>query len=662
MTSVANSRNGCERIVDVLKKINFYAVDESLVVDDQRLASRIYLSLLALSLVSLLLFTGSALQTRTVTIASPSRSTFERLSSDYPSTLVCPCSNISISYDQFLTFSPAYHPLCSSQFVDPHWISSLFNTTFSNAYPLDFRLIASSHFGMLAALCRTAIEAVSHALTEFSSSRLISTNTFSRSMFTAQSAAFVEQMQRTTVADVHRIDRLLSFNLEQNRLFSGLRTNFYVSNVPGSNGYVSYEMIYAADSYPNNVASPPTDVQQQCLCSDSFDCHSRAALFNVSRSIVPSSVLWPYPSAISFVPGMTSGCISRNALSQSTLECLFDSTCLTTISAFLSAFSTAVPLDRSSNSSRFPPNRTVQSIFAQLMIESWQNNSHFHGYFQQCAPAQCTYSYAQRFSLVYMITTLVGLFGGLNVVMRLISPFIVKLVRRVRRGNNTEDPPVASEFKDRARALLKAIRTKVREFNLFKETFVDTRHGIHSTRIYLLLLASAIVILTVYLSIITRTQSVTIANPSLEQFERLYAHYPSTVTCPCERLSTEHATIITVRANYHQICSSVLIDDTVWLRYWPLSAIDPSDLDTPGLFGQDFRITGQTFFHFLQLFCELASETVADALTIFNTTSFVSARALSREEFLRRTSTLIEQFIKTVSHPSTEEPLASLFF
>jgi hypothetical protein len=49
--------------------------------------------------------------------------------------------------------------------------------------------------------------------------------------------------------------------------------------------------------------------------------------------------------------------------------------------------------------SRFNPNMTVDSMFAELFIEEWYDTSNFTGYFATCAPVSCSYSYTERFNI-----------------------------------------------------------------------------------------------------------------------------------------------------------------------------------------------------------------------------------------------------------------------
>ncbi|CAF5126898.1 unnamed protein product, partial [Rotaria sp. Silwood1] len=74
-------------------------------------ATRIYAILLVVGFTTLMIYSSSTLNTRSVTISNPSLATFERLHSTYPQTLICPCSQLAAPYSKILFISPPrYHP------------------------------------------------------------------------------------------------------------------------------------------------------------------------------------------------------------------------------------------------------------------------------------------------------------------------------------------------------------------------------------------------------------------------------------------------------------------------------------------------------------------------------------------------------------------------
>jgi hypothetical protein len=398
--------------------INRYTDEQALSINDQFFATRLYIGLLSVSIFVLLVFTGLNEQTQGGTLILPTLSQFELLSNQYPSTLSCPCSEVTIPHNTFLSFAPQYHQVCSSEFVLQPWISSLFSINTSDYFVLDFRTSASSQFQVVALLCQTAVQSVSDALEQFGMQQLITSRTLSRSAFDAQSAALVQQLQTTSLIDTMRMDQFVSLSISQNHLVSALGTNYFIYSVPGTGYYSTYSRVYYSDSdaYPDNFI-------QACDCDQTYTCTVQASFFtNWSMNI--ADFFYSDPPTLFSVPGMLAGCIPRYSIFQSTLECFYNSTCLDMIGMYLGDKSSHRPLDATVQT-RFQPNTTIQSIFDELLIEAWYNTSNFSGYFHRCAPDSCSYTYIQQFNVVYMLITLLSLIGGLTVILHFLVPLFV---------------------------------------------------------------------------------------------------------------------------------------------------------------------------------------------------------------------------------------------
>ena len=77
------------------------------------------------------------------------------------------------------------------------------------------------------------------------------------------------------------------------------------------------------------------------------------------------------------------------------------------------------------------PNATVQSLVNELFIDQWKTNVTYERYYAACEPLSCSYLINERGNLLYVISTTVGLFGGLSVVLKLIIPTIIKIRQHV---------------------------------------------------------------------------------------------------------------------------------------------------------------------------------------------------------------------------------------
>jgi hypothetical protein len=153
-----------------------------------------------------------------------------------------------------------------------------------------------------------------------------------------------------------------------------------------------------------------------CSCGTFGDCSQPAAVYTDTESIM--------------IPGVRVGCYPLNAALQSTLECLYNQSCVDllrdifNISTSFSAIDYILP-------SHFYPNVTVYSLANELLVENWAIAVSYEKYFSRCASLTCSYSYSQRANLAYVLTTLFGLYGGLSISLRLLSPILINVFKRI---------------------------------------------------------------------------------------------------------------------------------------------------------------------------------------------------------------------------------------
>ena len=339
-------------------------------------------------------------------------------------------------------------------------------------------------------------------------------------------------------------------------------------------------------------------------------------LYQGFHPIIPGEMLALNKTPYFLVPGMKVGCTAKDSLSQSTLQCFFDETCLNTIANLSSTTQRPSSLKAVS---RFRPNTTIDEIFQKLMLEALNARISFRDYYRSCSPRICTYSYSKRFSLIYILTTITSLVGGLTAIFRILSPLIVQfLLRQIRqyfmRHNreriSTINPLENITIQTRLKNLLVLLRHKILTLNLIKNRLLDVKHGIYSTRVYILLLLIGLTILTVYFSMTSHVFTHSITKPTLKQYEELHRTYPTTLKCPCERISMNYSSIMTLIPRYHQICTSGFVRNEQWLNFWSVNQTD-------------YYLSNQPFFLTLKFICDLSSTIVPNLLVIFNSTQFM---------------------------------------
>jgi hypothetical protein len=80
---------------------------------------------------------------------------------------------------------------------------------------------------------------------------------------------------------------------------------------------------------------------------------------------------------------------------------------------------------------------TIQQLLDGLMVENWNVSLTYESYYNACQPIECIYTYETRNGVVYIITTIIGLVGGLITVLKVLVPalvkFIVWIIKKCRR-------------------------------------------------------------------------------------------------------------------------------------------------------------------------------------------------------------------------------------
>ncbi|CAF1508217.1 unnamed protein product [Adineta ricciae] len=619
-----------KRLHNYVLKLNIYDDERDSTLIDQLLSTRIFLILLFLLLLLIIVYIILSVQTHSVTIQSPSESTFTQLSQQYPSTLSCPCSHTSVRHDRFLSLNPLYHPICTSRLVNQSFISLLSSANVSEHYKEDYRIMATSHFQILALLCRTVRQTIDDSFSEFLSQHFTTSEVVSNETFNAQMNHLVQQLKTTNIANIKYTRDFLWLNVFYNAIYSGLKTNFYVQE--------------RNDNRTTQVSRHYSSSNAKCGCYQFADCAAQATIRKLvsSNATVNTTTAVENPIRLFYIPGLKVGCLPYNSLLQSTLECFFNQSCVHQIQESVPALAFVSPL---SAHSRFQQNATVEHLLDQLFIESWNQINNFTAYFQSCSPHSCTYSYDRRFNILYVIVKLIGSFGGLKMVLKFSAPLIVKLIRRIQtcrcisKAMDENEIPVQQNAKQYLASLVQKIKTKLKTLNLFP-LLSDETDGLYSTRLYIISYIIGIIVLVFYTSISVQTRSITVDEPSLNEYERLYAKYGRTLICPCRHLSVSYSSIIHLEAEYHQVCSSEFIDDNAWLLYF--------NVTDGSLFFLDFRSQGSKLFRILQTLCRLSNETVRNQLRVFSETQFMNAHVVSRDTFNIQTSILIRQLQQQV--------------
>jgi hypothetical protein len=244
-------------LIDVIRDLNLFSDNpfwsSTLTFREQIHSTRLFLLFTSISLLIIIGYSSLTIRRHEIILTKFSLSDFERLESIYPNTINVPCSEVSIPYNKFLTFSPEFHQVCQSLFIKKKWISSLFVFNATSHNILDFRTFAFAHFRSLGLLCRISRQAIKDIHYTFNSTHLITRYVFSRSQFNEIASVLSNNLQQNVLNNEKRTGNVISMIIAQNRLFSALRTNYYIQSVPGSRVYTTYNGVYLDQNQTNEL-------------------------------------------------------------------------------------------------------------------------------------------------------------------------------------------------------------------------------------------------------------------------------------------------------------------------------------------------------------------------------------------------------------------------
>jgi len=357
--------------------------------------TRLFFVSLILTFVFLVIYTLTQQQIITKDFERPSFDTYNQLIEKYGDELKCSCSSIASTYNHFVHIEPTFHPICSSQFTFVDTITNI-----SMYERRDYRHFISSHFQYLKQLCQISIQSVNNSIQQFLFTLLISKELLSKQDFNEHIESLIEQTKQNAPRSLNSIFFLIRNINFGNAIMSTYGTNFrYTLPLTGNIiGYLNTE----AEIYDNN-----------CSCELQINCSSQAYFTNLTSS---NKVL---------LKGLKIGCTPTESLLSSTLECFYDESCLDTLKEY-------TKLQPLLLTDRFHINTQIGELVSELFIDQWSITKNYSSYYQRCLPSLCSYSYIEKFSIVYIISFILGLQGGLIIVLKWICPKIIRCLVKIK--------------------------------------------------------------------------------------------------------------------------------------------------------------------------------------------------------------------------------------
>ena len=518
-------------------------------------------------------------------------------------------------YENFIIFQPTYHQICSSIVVSKLWQDTQYWLNHQYSHPFDFRWRSADHFALLSTFCEFANVTIMNSLTQFYANEYITSQIATPDIFHNQIISFIEQFKSTTQQSFKQ-----TFDIFRNMIFDNLLTSATFSNVDF--------YIYNDTGYP--IVRPSIIDFDGCPCTTDMTCRKQ---FDIR-------ITFYYP--FSDFQNIYMACFIVESILFSGIECFFDEDCILRLKSYMYSNSTlykilkAIPIP---NKSQYQTNTSIETMFNNLFIEDWNENYSYEKYYNQCKSSYCTYSIQQRPQFLYVLSKLIGIFGGLSIILQFLVPIIVNKIRRENRQQQQQQETVL--VAEQVHHILQLIKEKSLNLNLFKTKSNNNlviRHQRLTTRFYLIILLITLIILILYTSLNQISVTNTIQLTSQNQYENLKIKYPNTLNCPCNYISIEYEKFIQINPLYHQICSSSFIDQE-WINYL-------YDYDSRN--ERNFRATAASQFLVLSSLCQLTINTVETSIQQFNSAKFLTPQLISLTLFEIQVNLFIESFKKSI--------------
>ncbi|CAF4845695.1 unnamed protein product [Rotaria sp. Silwood1] len=541
-------------------------------------------------------------------------------------------------------------------------------------FQLDFRSSASGQFQLIRSLCSLVDRFVNDTLFDFLLDTFLTPKIRSVEALNAESLSKSTFVQISTANAVQQVLNLVRRTTQSNQLQTAMQTSklnslyimldssvlvsefkralaliqVHTSNTLSTtqlNAYLAtYEFINSTTRIDFGWVPWHWD---NCSCSLSDTCHVPMGFYTYPPNYPVEDMILKF-----YIPNLFVGCFVVENVLQSSLQCFFNQSCLDAIQREIkSNASIDVPI-LNINSTRFLPETPIHVLVNSLLLEQWHPIIQYDKYYLQCSPKSCSYKFTARNNALYVFTMLVGLIGGLTAALKLAVPKIVGSLRNcMRPRNETNHRTTHLRRKDRVRAIWYKLKTQAVEFNMFnsEETCRNDyvrRISVMSTRVYLLLLTGALIILTTHNTLTIHTQQFVVNEPSQSTFEQLQANpqYSSTLECPCQKIAIAFNSFISISVHFHQFCSSdFVVKSSEWMNilyYRWVAFVYPYD---------DFRLFVLPHFRLLNSFCILANETVVNALGQFASNTLISSRAQSHQSIEIQVTAAIDQLRRSTS-------------
>ncbi|CAF1215744.1 unnamed protein product [Adineta ricciae] len=610
--------------------------NEREIVKEQKYATWLYILLLFISIYILFFANLIQHQQHTIVISNITLNMFKKLSFEYDKTLLCPCSNINIPQKNFIDHIIKFHPVCSSIFVSEQWINSLYLRNASIYGTNDFRSTAYSQFRLLSDLCSFSREITDEIEKNFNNDEIITDYLLSENQLESKVNKTIEFLRKSLSVRINLFLNYLRSIILGNFLVSALNTNYLLTIV---NSLTDPRLASTDTCYVFR-----NDLEKHLIGCSHFNSVGKVSFDNLSD--VTMSMYYDYlewrenDSNDSMVDGFYTSCLPFEGLLQSTLDCLYEYQC---IELLMKRFRNIIKMNINWNNSLLISDKEKKSIshyLNDLFVEEWLTKKNYTEYFHKCSPSLCSYTISNRTNFSYSITLLISLYGGLILILRLFTPFLVKIFFKFKHFIiNHHNYNFLTSLKNNIQFFIEHMK----KLNLFKQT--NRRTEIHlkqqkiSTRVYFIFFLGLSTTLIIYNLINTEIIQITKMNPTLNDYDELQKISSSTCQCPCSNVIISYEKFISFSPKFHEICRSELISEE-WLMILEQTRM--------GYEFSDWRNVAFSHLKFISEMCQISKKTIDDAIDRFLSNPFIVLNLLSQEMFYKQINATFDEFSRSI--------------
>ena len=388
----------------------------------QRLTTHVFILLLLIALIVSGIYIFFSIQTQVMTIAHPSLDTYTKLYDNYSSTLVCPCSQISVPYSKFLSINYTLHQICSSTLVSSAWLKVTLDfdqEQFANTSAdviVDFRRVAPSYFQLLATVCSLIQSTFNDALDTLARSQFINQYLPSKSQFLEKTTSLNQSFTNSLEQDFLSMQNWLYLVTTQSQLLIGLALNGRLTSEDNDD-------IVRIWGPPLGLFGTITEtsISLRGICS----CRRMTTLCQVVSVLSAVSSNETYPER--YFVGMNAGCFPWLGILATNINWWYRTDIIEQIRLLFGdhlrnqSDPIITPLSNQTKT-RFRYNGSFplfRQLLAEALLEDWDGNlTRFDLFYEQCAPKECNYLIKSERPHLTAFLLLISICGGLNRILR----------------------------------------------------------------------------------------------------------------------------------------------------------------------------------------------------------------------------------------------------